>query len=76
VDKTPPAKAGDTGSIPGLGRSHMPWGNEAQLLNLHSSTREATPMRKLSTTTKSSPWVQQLEKAGMHQQRPRAAKNK
>ena len=25
--KNPPANAGDTGSIPGLGRSHMPWGN-------------------------------------------------
>ena len=27
VVKDPPAKAGDTGSIPGLGRSHMPWSN-------------------------------------------------
>ena len=26
VAKNPPAKAGDTGSIPGLGRSHMPRG--------------------------------------------------
>ena len=25
VVKNPPAHAGDTGSIPGLGRSHMPW---------------------------------------------------
>ena len=25
--KNPPAKAGDTGSIPGPGRSHMPQGN-------------------------------------------------
>ena len=23
----PPANAGDTGSSPGLGRSHMPWSN-------------------------------------------------
>ena len=23
--KNPPANAGDTGSSPGLGRSHMPW---------------------------------------------------
>ena len=23
----PPAKAGDTGSSPGPGRSHMPWSN-------------------------------------------------
>ena len=25
--KTPPANAGDMGSIPGAGRFHMPWGN-------------------------------------------------
>ena len=27
VAKNPPANAGDTGSIPGLGRSHMPQNN-------------------------------------------------
>ena len=27
VVKNPPAKAGDTGSSPGLRRSHMPWNN-------------------------------------------------
>ena len=27
VVKDPPANAGDTGSSPGLGRSHMPWSN-------------------------------------------------
>ena len=27
VVKNPPANAGDTGSSPGLGRSHMPRGN-------------------------------------------------
>ena len=27
VDKNPPANAGDMGSIPGLGRFHMPQGN-------------------------------------------------
>ena len=33
-----PANAGDTGSSPGLGGSHMPWSNwarEPQLLSLH-----------------------------------------
>ena len=29
VDKTPPVNAGNTGSIPGLGRVHMPWNNQA-----------------------------------------------
>ena len=39
VVKNPPANAGDTGLSPGLGRSHMPWGNYAhvpQLLSLWS----------------------------------------
>ena len=27
VVKSPPADAGDTGSSPGPGRSHMPWSN-------------------------------------------------
>ena len=27
VVKNPPASAGDMGSSPGLGRSHMPWSN-------------------------------------------------
>ena len=27
VVKNPPANAGNMGSIPGSGRSHMPWGN-------------------------------------------------
>ena len=27
VVKNPPANAGDTGSLPGPGRSHMPWSN-------------------------------------------------
>ena len=56
VVKNPPANAGDTGSSPGLGRSHMPQSNEAcapqllslcsrargpQLLSLHATTTEA-----------------------------------
>ena len=48
-----PANAGDTGSSPGLGRSHMPgsnWAREPQLLSLHiwslcSATREARTPR-------------------------------
>ena len=27
VVKNPPVNAGDTGSSPGLGRSHIPWSN-------------------------------------------------
>ena len=48
-----PANAGDTGSSPGLGRSHMPrskWAREPQLLSLRvwslcSTTREAAIVR-------------------------------
>ena len=41
--KNLPANAGDMGSSPGLGRSHMPQSNEArvpQLLSMHSRARE------------------------------------
>ena len=43
VVKNPPANAGDTGSSPGPGRSHMSWSNQArapQLLSLRSRARE------------------------------------
>ena len=58
-----PANAGDTGSSPGLGRSHMPWSNWAhgpQLLslcvwNLCSATGEAAIVRGLCTATRESP---------------------
>ena len=36
VVQNPPAKAGDSGLIPSLGRSHMLWGNEAQAPQLLS----------------------------------------
>ena len=41
--KNPPANAGDTGSSPGTGGSHMPrsnWVHAPQLLSLHSRARE------------------------------------
>ena len=58
-----PANAGDTGSSPGLGRSHMPWSNwarEPQLLSLRvwslcSATREAAIVRGPRTAMKSGP---------------------
>ena len=43
VVKNPPASAGDTGSISGLGGSHMPQRNEAsapQLLSIYSRAQE------------------------------------
>ena len=42
--KNPPANAGDTGSSPGPGRSHMLWSNKARasrLLSPHATTTEA-----------------------------------
>ena len=47
VVKNPPASAADTGSIPGPGRSHVPWNNEACAPQLPSpqaaSTEACTP---------------------------------
>ena len=64
------ANAGDICSIPGPGRCHRPWGNEApvtQLLSPHS--------RAHKPQVESGP-RSQLGRAYMCQQRPRAAKNK
>ena len=66
-----PANAGDTGSSPGLGRSHMPrsnWAREPQRLSLRvwslcSATREAVIVRGPRTAMKSGPRLPQLEKA-------------
>ena len=79
-----PANAGDTGSSPGLGRSHMPrssWAREPQLLSMRvwslcSATREATTARGLRTAMKSGPRLPQLEKALAQKQRPNTAINK
>ena len=54
VVKNLPAKAGDTGSSPGPGRSHMPRSNEAcapQLRSLHSTAREPQLLSPRATTT-------------------------
>ena len=66
-----PANAGDTGSSPSLGRSHMPrsnWAREPQLLSLRvwslcSATREAATVRDPRTAVRSGPHSPQLEKA-------------
>ena len=66
-----PANAGDDGSSPGLGRSHMlrsNWAREPQLLSLRvwslcSATREAAIMRGPRSAMKSGPHLPQLEKA-------------
>ena len=79
-----PANAGDTGSSPGLGRSHMPRSNgarEPQLLSLCvwslcSVAREAAIVRGPRTTMKNGSRSLQLEKALAQKQRPNTAKNK
>ena len=66
-----PANAGDTGSSPDLGRSHMPrsgWAREPQLLSLRvwslcSATREAAIVRGPHTAMRSGPRLPQVEKA-------------
>ena len=82
VVKNPPASAGDLGSTPGPGRSHMPWSNWARVPQLlkpvslepvfHS--KRSHNNEKPCTTTKSSPHLLQLEKAQMQQRRPNTAK--
>ena len=78
-----PANAGDTGSGPGLGRSHMPrsgWVREPQLLSLRvwslcSTTGEAAMVRGPRTAMKSGPRLPQLEKALAQRRRSNTAKN-
>ena len=78
-----PANAGDMGSSPGLGRSHMPRRNEVRepyLLSLRvwslcSTTREAATVRGPRTTMKSVPRLLQLEKALAQKRKPNTAKN-
>ena len=80
--ENPPANAGDMGSSPGLGRSHMPrsnWAHEPHLLSLRvwslcSTTREAATVRGPRTTMKSGPRSPQLEEALAQKQRPNTAK--
>ena len=77
VDRNPPAKAGDTGSTPGLGKipqaaeplspctTTEPTCSRAQELQLSEGCapqREATAMRNPGTTRKSSPYLPKLEK--------------
>ena len=65
-----PANAGDTGSSPGLGRSHMPrsnWARKPQLLSLRvwslcPATGGAAIVRGPRTAMKSGPRLPQLEK--------------
>ena len=79
-----PANAGDTGSSPDLGRSHMPrsnWPREPQLLSLRiwslcPATREAATVKGPRTAMKSGPRSPQLEKALAQKLRPNTAKTK
>ena len=78
-----PANAGDTGSSPGLGGSHMPrsnWAREPQLLSLRvwslcSATGEAAIVRGPRTVMKIGPHLPQLEKALAQKRRPNTAIN-
>ena len=76
-----PADARDTGSIPGLGGSHVPWSDwarEPQLLSLRvwslcSATREAATVRGPRTAMRSGPRSPQLEKALAQRRGPNTA---
>ena len=79
-----PANAGDAGSSPGLGGSHMPrsnWARVPQLLSLRvwslcSATREAAMVGGPRTAMKSGLRFPQLERALAQKRRPNTAKNK
>ena len=79
-----PANAGDMGSSPGLGRTHVPqssWAREPQLLSLCvwslcSATREAVIVRGPRTAMESGPRLPQLEKVLAQKRRPNTAINK
>ena len=79
-----PANAGDTGSGPGLGGSHVPrsgWASGPRLLGLRvwslcSATGEAATVRGPRTAMESGPRLPQLEKALAQKQRPNIAIDK
>ena len=79
-----PANAGDTGSSPGLGRSHMPrsgWAREPQLLSLRvwslcPAMGGAAIVKGPRTAMKSGPRSPQLEKVLAQKRRPNTAINK
>ena len=79
-----PANAGDTGSSPRLGGSHMPrsgWAREPQLLSLRvwslwPATSEAAVVRGPRTAIKSGLRLPQLEKALTQKRGPNTAINK
>ena len=79
--KNPPANAGDAGSSPGPGRSHIPRATKPVRHNYWACASGAcAPQQERppqwEAATKSSPRSLQLEKAHAEQQRPNAAKNK
>ena len=92
VVKNLPANAGDTGSNPGPGRTHMPRNNKAhaqKLLSLHSRAREPQLLKPTclepvlcyershrKKKTEHHNEELQLEKAHTQQRRPNEAKNK
>ena len=78
-----PANAGDTGSGPGLGGSHMPrsgWVRGPQLLSLRvwslrSATRGAAMVRGPRTVMRSGPHLPRLGRALAQKRRPNIAIN-
>ena len=83
VDKNLPASAGDSGSIPSLGRFHMPQSNLASHNCWAHAPRACAPQQEKPSQgeahalqLESSPHSPQLEKACKQQQRPSTAKNK
>ena len=71
--KNPPANAGDMDSIPGPGRSYMPWSNWIHVPQLLKSTPTASaPQQEKPLQWEA--WISQLQKAYVQQWRPSVAK--
>ena len=83
VVKKPPANAGDTGSIPDLGRPHVPWSNyvRAQLLQPKSlepvlPSQSSHQRGKFSTEASEQPPRPTAREKPAQQQTPSTAKSK
>ena len=84
VVENPPANAGDAGSSPGLGGSHMPrsnWARKPQLLSLRvwslcSAKKRGRDSERPTHRDEEWPRLPQLEKALAQKRRPNTAKNK
>ena len=76
VVKNPPANAGDTGSIPDPGRSHVPWRNQARMPQLLRLCSRARSLQQEKPLNKKWPPLTLTGEKPSKQQGPSTVKNK